>query len=187
MPKREIDAFIEEKSRWIEQKQQQVKAASEIYSTVRIEAGGTLPYLGKSYTVTRGDVPAIEILGSHLYLPRSATETKVIAWMKAEARGLITRRVEYFSSLMGVRCAAIKLSGARGRWGSCSAQDNLNFSWRLIMCPPEVIDYVVVHELSHVTHKHHGADFWKQVSSVIPHYKNHRAWLKANRGILDLF
>ena len=74
----------------------------------------------------------------------------------------------------------VKITSAEKRWGSCSGDDNLSFSFRLIMAPPDIIDYVIVHELMHIKEKNHSPKFWKLVEAVMPEYKIHRRWLKDN-------
>jgi predicted metal-dependent hydrolase len=188
MPRREIDGFIARHESWIAKKQQQVKAVKEAYRTVSIETGACLPFLGKPYTLVRDDVSMVMLADTDatILMPERATRDELVAWLKGEAARVLTGRVEHYASAMGVGYSSLKLSGAQARWGSCSAKDSLNFAWRLILCPLDAIDYVVVHELSHVTHKNHGPEFWAQVRSVLPNYHGQRAWLRANRQLLQI-
>lgn len=186
MPKRDIDTFIAQKQTWIQAKQQQVKEAGARYQTLALASGEQLPYLGEMVTLKREGSSRISLSGATLHIPENATNAALCAWLKRQARTVITDRVQHFAALMNLEYTAIKMSGAQGRWGSCSAKNSLNFSWRLIMCPMEIIDYVVVHELSHVNHKNHSAQFWALVSTVLPDCKQRRAWLKTNRKILEL-
>lgn len=183
---RHIEAFVVEHSSWIEKKQQQALSAKARYEPIRIEEGALLPYLGKKYSMAFVDVASIKISGNALLLPVGTNEEALVRWLKRQAKALLFERVQRYSTLMGTPYASIKLSGARKRWGSCSATNNLNFAWRLIMCTPEAIDYVVVHELCHVEHKDHSKRFWAKVKLVLPNYKQRRQWLKDNRSILDL-
>ena len=89
-------------------------------------------------------------------------------------------RAAYFAGIMNVTYGTLRLSSARTRWGSCSARGNLNFHWKLILMPPEILDYVVVHELAHRKEMNHSARFWAIVESVLPDYKERRQWLKEN-------
>lgn len=186
MPTAEITAFIEQKQGWILKKQQQIKAAGARYQSLTLTSGESIPFLGEPRTLVVDSVSKILLTGDTLLIPKNATKEMLVAWMKKQARTVITRRVRHYAALMGVEYSAIKMSSAQARWGSCSAQNSLNFAWRLVMCPEEIIDYVVVHELAHITQKNHGAQFWAQVESVLPRYKKHRAWLKTNRKILEL-
>jgi predicted metal-dependent hydrolase len=87
---------------------------------------------------------------------------------------------------MGVEYSSIKMSDAQRRWGSCSAKNALNFAWRLVMCPLSVIDYVVVHELSHITYKNHSTKFWSRVATVMPRYREALEWLRLNRKLMEV-
>jgi len=100
------------------------------------------------------------------------------------AREKIIERCRYFSELTGYRPARIRITSARGRWGSCGAKGTVNFSWRLALTPDEVIDYVVVHELAHLVERNHSARFWRRVEEVIPAHRLHRRWLRQNDHLL---
>ena len=82
--------------------------------------------------------------------------------------------------------AKIRISNARTRWGSCGFNANLSFSWRLVMAPLPVIDYVVAHELAHLMHKNHSQRFWAAVRALFPDYEVHKKWLKLNGHLLVL-
>jgi predicted metal-dependent hydrolase len=81
---------------------------------------------------------------------------------------------------------AIKITEARKRWGSCGSKGTLNFSWRLIMAPMEVIDYVIVHELAHIGQLNHSPTYWRKVAEILPDYKKREKWLKENGGLLSI-
>ncbi|MCL2816165.1 MAG: M48 family metallopeptidase [Oscillospiraceae bacterium] len=87
-------------------------------------------------------------------------------------------KVGKYAGFMNVKPAAVKITSAKTRWGSCSGRDNLNFSWRLVMADENVIDYVVVHELSHIKEHNHSPHFWKIVENVLPDYKERQNKLK---------
>ena len=93
---------------------------------------------------------------------------------------LIPRRVSYFAEKIGVSYGKITLRQQKTRWGSCSANGNLNFNWLLILAPPQVLDYVVVHELCHRKEMNHSPAFWKEVEAILPDYREKRKWLKDN-------
>ena len=105
------------------------------------------------------------------------TEEQLAAWLD-ELRAIVPARVEYYARIMGVAYTGIRFNRNRVNIGSCTAQNRLAFSCRLMGYPPEVLDYVVVHELAHVTHKNHGADFWRAVETVLPDYRERRAMLR---------
>lgn len=102
------------------------------------------------------------------------------------ARQYIYERVEYYLPYTGGNYTSIRIGDQKTRWGSCSSNKTLSFSWRLMLAPPRVLDYVVIHELCHLTHMDHSREFWALVASVDPDYKEHRQWLKDNGDALIL-
>ena len=107
-------------------------------------------------------------------------------WYKKQARKVITERVQFYARKYGFKVAKIRISSARTRWGSYSSKGTLSFTWRLVMAPLEIIDYVVVHELCHSKELNHSKAFWAQVESILPYYKRRRKWLKENGAKLRL-
>ena len=105
------------------------------------------------------------------------TREKVIA-LAEEALKVIPERVEYFARVIGVTYGKITIRNQKTRWGSCSSKGNLNFNCLLMLAPPEVLDYVVVHELCHRKQMNHSKAFWSEVEKVLPDYKEARKWLK---------
>ena len=97
-----------------------------------------------------------------------------------KAKETITKRVSYFARLMSVSYRNITIREQKTRWGSCSSEKNLNFNWKLILAPPEVLDYVVVHELCHLKEMNHSKAFWDEVGKVMPEYETYKLWLKEN-------
>ena len=106
--------------------------------------------------------------------------------LQALAKQVIPEKVAYYARLLGVTYGRISIRKQKTRWGSCSREGNLNFNCLLMMVPPEVLDYVVVHELSHRLEMNHSARFWTQVEKVIPDYKKAKKWLKEHGSQLML-
>lgn len=98
--------------------------------------------------------------------------------LSKQAHKYIPQRVEYFAPIVGVDYGRISIRNQKTRWGSCSSKGNLNFNCRLMLAPPEVIDYVVVHELCHRKEMNHSKAFWHEVEKVLPDYKQSVRWLK---------
>ncbi len=96
------------------------------------------------------------------------------------AKEKIPKRVALFAEQVGVDYGKITIKDTKSRWGSCSYQGNLNFCWRLILAPEEVLDYIVVHELCHRLEMNHSARFWAEVKRVLPEYEKSKEWLKEN-------
>ena len=99
---------------------------------------------------------------------------------RAAAKQYIYERVEYYKELTGGHYTSIRIGDQKTRWGSCSSNGTLSFSWRLMLAPPRVLDYVVIHELCHLTYMNHSREFWAKVASIDPDYREHRKWLKDN-------
>lgn len=97
---------------------------------------------------------------------------------KNAARARFEARTAYYHTLTGGHYTSITIRDQKTRWGSCSSRGTLSFNYRLVYAPPRVLDYVVVHELCHLTHMNHSKDFWDMVASVMPDYKACKNWLK---------
>ena len=180
--RRQINAMVLQHAEWIAKKQARV---SEFAITPRqfIE-GERFPFLGESYSLklVAAEKPLIELNGN-FHLAKSAlgqAEQIFEKWYRQQARSVFTERVDFYAGEFGFKYAKLKLSSARTRWGSCSAKGNINLTWRLVMAPLEIIDYVVVHELSHLREHNHSKAFWLQVEATLPDYKSRRKWLKEN-------
>lgn len=100
--------------------------------------------------------------------------------LRERAKSVLAQRTAYFARQVGVTYGRITVRDQKTRWGSCSQTGNLNFNFRLILAPPEVLDYVVVHELCHRRQMNHSAQFWQEVAQVLPDYRERKAWLTEN-------
>ena len=107
-----------------------------------------------------------------------------LAELKRQAREDLSRRAAHFAPLVGVSFGRISIRAQKTRWGSCSRPGNLNFNCLLMLAPPEVRDYVVIHELCHLKHMDHSPAFWAEVARVCPEYARHRKWLKERGSAL---
>ncbi len=111
---------------------------------------------------------------------KSLFKAEKIPEYKALAKQVIPPRVSQLAKQYGFSYNAVRITSARTRWGSCSSKKNLNFTYRLALAPPEVRDYVIVHELCHLREMNHSKRFWSEVYSIMPNYKEHEKWLKQN-------
>lgn len=100
--------------------------------------------------------------------------------LRERAKSVLAQRTAYFARQVGVTYGRITVRDQKTRWGSCSQTGNLNFNFRLILAPLEVLDYVVVHELCHRRQMNHSTQFWQEVAQVLPDYRKRKAWLTEN-------
>jgi predicted metal-dependent hydrolase len=184
-----IERLIESKLNWIRQTAAKISSRPRAIAHEYVE-GESFLYLGKTYELRfdkkaakKFDFKSAFILSSR---EKKDTRAVLISWYKAEAKKQITERVELYARRSGLSCSSIKITTANRRWGSCSTTGNLNFSWRLIMAPLWVIDYVVVHELAHLEHKNHSDSFWARVKIMYPSFEKAKTWLRANEGVLNI-
>ena len=101
-------------------------------------------------------------------------------WYVERASAVFAERVAHWSGAMGVKAGSVRVKDQRSLWGSCSREGNLNFNWRLVMAPPEVLDYLVIHELAHRLEMNHSHRFWGHVARFCPEHKARRRWLRDN-------
>lgn len=182
----EIAGVIKKKKRWITERQKKISASAAKLTPVVIKNGGNFLYMGFYYIIQMDNVSKVQFSGGNVILPRGYTKEKVTSWLKKSARKILCENVEKHASVMGVSYSSIRISSARTRWGSCNGKDNLSFTWRLILCPQDAIDYVIIHELCHTRFKNHSRGFWEMVKSFYPDFKEQKNWLKVNRKIMDL-
>lgn len=103
---------------------------------------------------------------------------EILLWLKKRARAKLKKRMDLWARRLGVNYRRLVITNAERRWGSCNVQNVIRLNWRLVMAPLPILDYVVVHELCHIRHKNHGAQFWRQVASVIPDHRARRKQLR---------
>lgn len=109
------------------------------------------------------------------------------SWLREYARKVITQRTKILAEQGGFKYNRISIREQSTRWGSCSSEKNLNFNWKLVLAPPEILDYVVVHELAHTVQMNHSRAFWSVVENVMPNYMQYRKWLRTNGDKLKIF
>jgi predicted metal-dependent hydrolase len=184
-----IEAFIQQKADWIIRTRERMKSIEPIFGKQYAD-GEKFLFLGSSFDLKLvGFQKHLLHFDSGFTLSRAAQakgEQVFTRWYKERALEIISERVRQYSQKYGFTPKQVKISSAKTRWGSCSLNGTLNFTWRLVMAPLEVIDYVVAHELAHLRVKNHSSKFWKMVESIYPEYKKQRKWLRENGGQLNL-
>lgn len=117
---------------------------------------------------------------------KTPSEKRLEAIYRKAAREYFPKRVSHYARMLGVTYGKISIRDQKTRWGSCSSEGNLSFNWRLILAPPDVLDYVVIHELCHRKEMNHSKEFWALVESLMLEYKERRKWLRENGNNLTL-
>lgn len=154
------------------------------------------PELFKPAKRPKAEVP-IPIAVPHSPVPRKALPSILIPSVSVDAPmkdclpsndllPLFRSRAEYWAPYLGVTFNRLSVKDQRTLWGSCTREGNLNFSWRLALAPDPVLDYLIVHELSHRAHMNHSRRFWEVVETVCPGHRSHRRWLRKNGRALHL-
>jgi hypothetical protein len=182
-----INRFIKEKETWIRSKLSQIMAMPKA-SKKKFINGEEFLYLGKSYKLQISHTDSIQ-LGEALVFPfkfKMSIQKRLLKWYQDSALKTVSSRVTVYSKIMNLLFEEVSLSNAKGRWGACTGTNELSFNWRLIMAPQHIMDYVVVHELAHITVKNHSKKFWELVQKYCPDYKIRRTWLKRNGKTLEL-
>jgi predicted metal-dependent hydrolase len=187
VPQVYIDALIREKSAWIHKKMAEMRARPQV-PVRQYEEGEVFWFLGRAYPLHYTDAPAGAIVRTdRLEVSRDLRpdmRNVLQRWYVEEAKKEIPARCMYFSMMTGHSPTSLCITNAQGRWGSCTYKGGLNFSWRLVQAPLEIIDYVIVHELVHLRQHDHSKKFWATVESLMPDYQRRREWLRENERLL---
>jgi len=188
-PNEYIQDLVFKKRFWIKKRQEILRERYKRNPPKEFVSGEAFLFLGNVYRLKIVD-DGIDIeLGDSLNIPKHLlphAKHSLINWYKKQAHMKIAERVDWYAKLTGIRYESIKITEAEKRLGSCGISGRLNFSWRLVMAPLGIIDYVVIHELSHLEHKNHSSKFWNKVKTIIPDYKQRDKWLKDNSFSLTI-
>jgi predicted metal-dependent hydrolase len=195
MSQHSIEAAVQEKGKWIVRKLGGMQQREKRMSALKMDwqAGAQLAYLGGTLQVSVDSKAANHVLTRAdeasnasmltLALPVTANDKKIRdstqKWLLLQATQHYTARMNHFAALLGVTWRSLALTNAHTRWGSAKADGSIRLHWRLIQFSPEVIDYVVAHELSHLRELNHSPRFWAIVASVMPDYEARQKQLKA--------
>jgi len=182
IPKSDIDKFVASKENWITKNLAQSQANAEQRGNFELHYGDKLLYRSDEYPIAAKPGNRVGFDDTKFYMPPDLSSERIkhacVQIYRMLAKNFLTEKTLDFAKQMRGSPTAIKINGAKTSWGSCSAKKSLNFSWRLIMADDGVIDYVVVHELAHITEMNHSARFWAIVAGVLPDYKQRQKRLK---------
>ncbi len=177
--------FAEQKTAWVERR------LDLVLPSVPFVDGAEVPFQGAPLRIRRIDKPGVAAhrIGAELLVPgrEDTVPGRVRRWYRDQARREIVHRASDKAERLGRGCGRITVRDQRTRWGSCSRDGNLNFSWRLILAPETVLDYVVAHEIAHLAEMNHGRRFWSHVSRLCAEPEASRAWLRSRGASLHRF
>ena len=123
----------------------------------------------------------------NLFLPKKDTKKRLVQWLKENAARILTSLTQQIADRMQTSYKSVTISYAKTKWGSCSFDNAIRYSYRLLYAPKDVIEYVVLHELAHTKHKNHSPRFWAEVEKYMPDWKQKRGWLKGHGALMQIF
>jgi predicted metal-dependent hydrolase len=188
-----IDELLKGKARWILRNLARHVWEKPLSTARELRSGDTVPYLGRELRVVEcqafGCALSANLTQNELVVSRESDRERLDLllerWYRAQAVEVIKQRVDRLVTRLGLSYRRIIIRGQRTRWGSCSPKGNLSFNWRLIMAPEPVIDYVIVHEVTHLKELSHSKRFWKLVAEECPGWREHRKWLDEHGAELN--
>ena len=179
-----IQAFVDSHTDWIIKNRSRLSLLAPAPPKRYVE-GEKFLFLGKAFplVIVARQRSALTFDGTSFRLAKSAlpkAEKVFLRWYQEQATLRIFTRVIAMAGKHGFHYEKIRISSARTRWGSCSSLGTLSFTYRLVMAPPEVLDYVILHELVHTRVRNHSRTFWDRLEKLMPDYKKHILWLRKN-------
>ncbi|MFP8966572.1 M48 family metallopeptidase [Pokkaliibacter sp. CJK22405] len=175
-PQSEIVAFLERQRGWVLRQLARSKPQENL-----LDLPDSLWVAGQEYRLIRAEVVAPEIQEATLRVPETTQDMNSLRpWLMQQAQDYLPRRLEYWARQMGLRFRGVEVKHYRSRYGCCTREGIIKLHWGLIMAPAAALDYVLIHELSHLVHFHHQPPFWALVSQYSPQWRRMRAWFKAN-------
>ncbi len=184
-----IQQFVLQKQNWLAEKLASIKLNQNQFKDIT-EYQKFLLY-GARYSLKVADVKNFETSGQDILCPKKLPENKLmhslILFYKRKAKDVLTKRLNYLKGLLKIEPTAVKITGSKGRWGSCNSRQTIALNWRVIMLPPACIDYVIVHELCHLVELNHSKRFWSLVGAFMPNFSQHRQTINHYAFLLDLY
>lgn len=176
--------FIKQKADWIIKKR--TEQFNSPFKPLTFDRDESINILGKPYNLVMADTSRVKLTENQIILPKVNTKSKLIAYLKKIAKNHINERLKLIAELFNFKYSSFSITSAKTCWGSCNSKNELHFTFKLIMCPEDVVDYIVLHELCHTKVKNHSKEFWKLVETCNPYYKINEQYLKKNRGIIEM-
>ncbi len=197
-PLRDVEPFVEEKRRWIERTLARMQESEAEFPPPRVHDGGSLPYLGERLVLRvradhRRTRASVVRHGGELEVRLPLRDTlepplaeALEAWMRRRARIEIGPRLDRATARAGSGYRRLQIRNQSTRWASCSSTGTMSFNWRLLFAPPEIVDYVVEHEVAHLDVHDHSAAFWSLLESHCPRWREHERWLRRHGHAMRL-
>ena len=168
--------FLESKETWLKEKLLRISNKK-----VQVDIGSLIPIFGnKKHLEICSESRDVKIIGNSIRIPAIVSQPSLAVekYLKELAKEEFTNAANYYCDKLGVSYSSIRVRDTRSRWGSCSSNSNLMFSWRLIMAPKNIMRYLVAHEVAHLKHFNHSKSFWNEVRSIFGPYENESKWLR---------
>ncbi len=169
---RDIQRFIDEHSDWIKKHYQPV---------AKVDIGSNISFRGRNYEIVAGDKRGVHFDEGLLSVKSPNPGRAIAAYLKTQAQLFAPERIDYYADKVGKSVSALRWRDPKTRWGSCDTNGVIMLSWRLIMAPDEVFDYVIAHEVAHRVEMNHSDKYWAVVDQIYPDHKSARKWLR-NEG-----
>lgn len=177
---RQASRFIARQEEWLRTQ------LAKLPERQNLTVGASILFRGVEHQITQTTGKLVHVDGEQVFVNPNYIGVKLQAFLKTQARDALLPAVEKYATLVNKPFNRFTLRDTRSRWGSCSAEGNLMFSWRLVMAPPMVLEYVAAHEVAHLVEMNHSSAFWDVVENLMPDYQNHRYWLRDNGAKLHM-
>ncbi len=171
--------FLMRQEKWLRER------LSDAPTRVKVDIGVIIPFCGEKLVISQHSKTRTVLAPGHIVVSANKHAGKsVSAFLKSRARLAATEHAQKYAAILGHEFNRISIRDPRSRWGSCSTEGNLMFSWRLVLAPEKVLEYVVAHEIAHLAEMNHSAAFWQTVAGLMPEYNQFQKWLKLNGATL---
>jgi len=181
-----VPGLLEAKRGWILSNLEKYSEVQSLRAKKELKSGDTVPYLGRDLKVVarqnHANAGSVKLERNTLVVSLTSANSRLNPaleqWYRMQAAKLLKKKADELSTQLGLTCNRLIIRGQKTRWGSCSHKGNLSFNWRLIMAPEPVINYVIIHELTHLKEMNHTKRFWQLVAEHCPQWRKHRKWLR---------
>lgn len=195
LSEKRIEELVKQRTPWIKKKLR-LALQTPLHKPKEYVNGESFSYLGRNYRLKLNcsESNATKLKNGYLQVSESKKlsekeagreiKTSLENWYKSHALRRLQDKCNRYGQIVGMQPNSIKVKNFKSRWGSCSVDGDITFNWRIILAPHQIVDYVVVHELCHLLEHNHSPKYWKLVETVVPAFRDSRAWLKINGGSL---